>query len=173
MTDGERGLLGAAAFVDQHPLVRQRAVVLNWEARGVSGPSLMFETSPNNVALVELFADAAPNSHGDSSLVEFYQQLPDDTDFAKFAGADLPGMNFAYVGDAACYHSPSDDIANPDLASLQHQGANMLGLTRALGNTDLAAHHDTTYYSRTALDPAAAVDPTDAARPRATEVLVP
>ncbi|MGH4009482.1 MAG: M20/M25/M40 family metallo-hydrolase [Pseudonocardiaceae bacterium] len=151
ITDGEEdGLLGAAAFADQHPLARQRAVVLNWEARGVSGPSLMFETSRHNAALVELFADAAPHPHGDSSLVEFYRQLPNNTDFTEFAGAGLPGMNFAYIEGAARYHTPGDSIANLDRASLQHHGANMLGLTRALGNTDLAtlaADHDVTFFS--------------------------
>lgn len=150
LTDGEEdGLLGASAFAGQHPLARQRAVVLNWEARGVSGPSLMFETSRNNAALVELFATAAPHPHGDSSLVELYRLLPNDTDFTEFAGAGLAGMNFAYVQGAARYHSPGDSVAHLDPASLQHHGANMLGLTRALGNTDLAtlsAGHDDVYF---------------------------
>ncbi|MGH3981638.1 MAG: M20/M25/M40 family metallo-hydrolase [Pseudonocardiaceae bacterium] len=139
ITDGEEdGLLGAAAFADQYTLTRQRAVVLNWEARGVSGPSLMFETSRDNAALVGVFAEAAPHPHGNSSLIEFYRLLPNNTDFTEFAGAGLPGMNFAYVEGAARYHTPGDSIANLDRASLQHHGANMLGLTRALGNIDLA-----------------------------------
>lgn len=150
ITDGEEdGLLGASAFVRQHPLARERAVVLNWEARGVSGPSLMFETSRNNAALVELFAAAAPHPYGDSSMVELYRLLPNDTDFTEFAGAGLPGMNFAYLQDAARYHTPGDTVANLDRASLQHHGANMLGLTRALGNADLAtlsADHDAVYF---------------------------
>ncbi|HEX2262507.1 MAG TPA: M20/M25/M40 family metallo-hydrolase, partial [Pseudonocardiaceae bacterium] len=150
ITDGEEdGLLGAAAFADQHPLTRQRAVVLNWEARGVSGPSLMFETSRNNAALVGLFAEAAPHPHGDSSSIEFYRLLPNNTDFTEFAGAGLPGMNFAYIEGAARYHTPGDSVANLDPASLQHHGANMLGLTRALGNIDLAtltADHDVIFF---------------------------
>lgn len=150
ITDGEEnGLLGAAAFADQHPLARQQAVVLNWEARGVSGPSLMFETSRDNAALVGVFAEAAPHPHGDSSLVELYRLLPNNTDFTEFAGAGLPGMNFAYVEGAARYHTPGDSIANLDRASLQHHGANMLGLTRALGNIDLAtltAAHDVIFF---------------------------
>ena len=149
ITDGEEdGLLGAAAFAKTHPLARQRGVVLNWEARGASGPSLMFETSPNNAALVELLP-AAPHPHGNSSLVEAYRLLPNNTDFTALAGAGLPGMNFAYIQDAARYHTPGDNIANLDLASLQHHGTNMLGLTRTLGNTDLttlAVDHDVTYF---------------------------
>ncbi|MGH3785257.1 MAG: M20/M25/M40 family metallo-hydrolase [Pseudonocardiaceae bacterium] len=155
ITDGEEnGLLGAAAFVRQHPLAATCAVlgtcvVLNWEARGVSGPSLMFETSRNNAALVQLFAAAAPYPHGDSSMVEFYRLLPNDTDFTALAGAGLVGMNFAYIQGAARYHTPGDTIANLDQASLQHHGANMLGLTRALGSIDLTtlvADHDAAYF---------------------------
>ncbi|MDQ3886892.1 MAG: M28 family peptidase [Actinomycetota bacterium] len=150
ITDGEEaGLLGAEAFVRSNPPAGQRAVVLNWEARGASGPSLMFETSPDNAALVEVFADAAPYPHGDSSLVEIYRLLPNDTDLTEFLGAGLPGLNFAYVEDPARYHTPGDTIANLDRASLQHHGANMLGLARALGNIDLATldtDHDATYF---------------------------
>jgi Zn-dependent M28 family amino/carboxypeptidase len=43
-TDGEEaGLLGAAAFVREHPWAKDVAVILNFEARGTSGRSFMFE----------------------------------------------------------------------------------------------------------------------------------
>lgn len=109
----------------------------------------MFETSQNNAALVELFGAAAPHPHGDSSMVEIYRLLPNNTDFTEFAGAGLAGMNFAYIQGAALYHTPGDSIANLDRASLQHHGANMLSLTRALGDTDLttmAVDHDAAYF---------------------------
>jgi len=49
-TDGEEaGLLGAAAFVREHPWAKDVAVVLNFEARGTTGRSLMFETGPGNL----------------------------------------------------------------------------------------------------------------------------
>jgi hypothetical protein len=151
ITDGEEdGLLGAAGYVRQHPQDRRPTVVLNWEARGVSGPSLMFETSRDNAALVELFAAAAPHPRGDSSMVELYRMLPNNTDFTEFAGSGMTGMNFAYIEGAARYHTPGDSIANLDRASLQNHGANMLGLTRALGDTDLrtlVSDHDATYFS--------------------------
>ena len=45
-TDGEEvGLLGASAFVQQHPWAKDVGVVLNFEARGDHGPSVMFQTS--------------------------------------------------------------------------------------------------------------------------------
>jgi acetylornithine deacetylase/succinyl-diaminopimelate desuccinylase-like protein len=46
LTDGEEpGLLGAASFAAEHPLADQGGVVLNWEATGNAGPSVLFETS--------------------------------------------------------------------------------------------------------------------------------
>ena len=139
LTDGEEaGLLGAQAFVRDDPLRGRPVVVLNWEARGVSGPSLMFQTSPGNARLVGEFAAAAPHPVGDSSLVEAYRFLPNDTDLSEFLDAGRPGMNFAFIEGAARYHTPGDDPANLSAASLQHHGSSMLGLAAALGGTDLA-----------------------------------
>src|SRR6266849_6361259 len=45
-TDGEEaGLLGAQAFIAENPSAKEVGLVLNFEGRGDSGPSLMFETS--------------------------------------------------------------------------------------------------------------------------------
>ena len=149
-TDGEEdGLLGAEAFVREHPLGRAGGVVLNWEARGVSGPSLMFETSRGNAELSALFADTVPDPRGDSSMVEIYRNLPNDTDFTEFKAAGFDGMNFAYIEQPAFYHTAGDSLANLDPRSLQHHGDNMLALTRALGDADLPelrTDRDATYF---------------------------
>jgi hypothetical protein len=98
----------------------------------------MFQTSPGNARLVEQFAAAVPHPDGDSSLVEAYRFLPNDTDLSEFLDAGRPGMNFAFVEGAARYHTPSDDPAHLSAASVQHHGSSMLGLAAALGGTDLA-----------------------------------
>ncbi|MGH3750388.1 MAG: M20/M25/M40 family metallo-hydrolase, partial [Micromonosporaceae bacterium] len=60
-TDAEETCLcGAEAFVREHPLARDGGVVLNLEARGSSGAVVMFETTPGNAQLVEVFAEWAP-----------------------------------------------------------------------------------------------------------------
>ncbi|WP_436761963.1 M28 family peptidase [Streptosporangium sp. V21-05] len=150
MTDGEEdGVLGAEAFVREHPLARGGGVLLNWEARGVGGPSLMFETSRNNARLVETFAEAVPRPRGDSSMVELYRMLPNNTDFTPLVGAGFTGMNFAYIERSSRYHTADDSIANLDRGSLQHHGSNMLALTRALGDAalpTLVSDGDVTYF---------------------------
>lgn len=138
-TDGEEeGLLGAAAFVRDHPeLVRRIGVVLNFEARGSSGPALMFETSDQNGWLTREFARAAPHPVGSSLAYAVYKELPNDTDMTVFKRAGLAGLNFAFSGTVQNYHTARDTAENLDSRSLQHLGANALALTRHFGNAEL------------------------------------
>ncbi|MGA4994477.1 M28 family peptidase [Nonomuraea bangladeshensis] len=150
MTDGEEdGVLGAEAFVREHPLGRAGGVLLNWEARGVSGPSLMFETSRGSAGLVEAYAAAAPRPRGDSTMAAVYRLLPNNTDFTPLTAAGFAGLNFAYIQRSSHYHTAGDSLANLDPGSLQHHGSTMLALTRALAAADLPAlrtDHDATYF---------------------------
>ncbi|MFI5890472.1 M28 family peptidase [Actinoplanes sp. NPDC051513] len=154
LTDGEEACLcGAKAFVDQHPLAQslpnQRSgIALNLEARGSSGPAIMFETAADNRALVDVYAHA-PKPVGTSFAVEIYRLLPNDTDFTAFREAGFTGLNAAYIDGAAVYHAPTDLPSAMDLDSLQHHGDNALAVTRDLGGRDLSAltsSDDATYF---------------------------
>jgi Peptidase family M28 len=136
-TDGEEaGLLGAAAFVDDHPWAPDVGVALNFEARGTSGPSFMFETSSGNGWLVDQFARAAPHPNASSLTYALYQRLPNDTDFTLFK-TRMPGLNFAFIGDVNNYHTPNDSLATISHESLQHHGSYQLALVRHFGNLSL------------------------------------
>lgn len=133
-TDGEEaGLLGARAFVKEHPWAKDVGVVFNFDARGNSGPSIMFETSEQNGGLVSEFARAVPDPVTTSAAYEVYKLMPNNTDFTEFRRAGLPGLNFAYIDGLTHYHSPLDTAANVDERSLQHQGSNALALARHFG----------------------------------------
>jgi hypothetical protein len=151
LTDGEEpGMLGAESFVEQHSYGDEGGVVLNWEATGNSGPSVMFETSEGNAALVEEFAASAPHPVGEAAMVEGYELSSQNTDFTVFKGAGFDGLNFAFIEGGAYYHNPRDTVANFDPASMQHHGANMLALARAFGERDLAtldSDTDATYFT--------------------------
>lgn len=137
-SDGEeRGLLGAKAFVEQHPWAGDVGLALNFEARGSSGASYMFQTSDENGWLVREFAKAAPHPAGFSFTYDLYRLLPNDTDFTMFQEAGMPGLNFAYIDGFTRYHTPEDTIENVDRRSLQHHGSYALSLTRHFGNLDL------------------------------------
>ena len=112
-TDGEEpGLLGAAAFATQDPRARNVGVVVNLEARGSGGRSLMFETSPGDLNVIRAFARVVPDATGTSFLAAIYRLLPNDTDFSELARLGVPGLNFAFIGRVLTYHTPSDDPAH-------------------------------------------------------------
>jgi Peptidase family M28 len=139
-TDAEEvGSMGAAGFLAALPPAdRARiATVLNFDARGTRGPVLMFETSRDNGWLIEQYAAAVPHPVGSSLISAAYGLLNNDTDFSVFRKAGLSGLNFAFIGGLEAYHTSRDTIDDLDLASLQHQGEQMLGLVRRLGSADL------------------------------------
>ena len=137
-TDGEEvGLLGATAFVQQHPWAKDVGVVLNFEARGDNGPSIMFQTSDANGWLIDGLAETVEWPVANSLSAYIYKLLPNDTDFTIFKKAGMNGLNFAYIEGAAAYHSSLDNIANLDERSLQHHGMYALALSRGFGNSDL------------------------------------
>jgi hypothetical protein len=137
--DGEEaGLLGARAFVDSHPWAREVRAAVNLDARGTSGPSLMFETGAANEWAVRLYAQNALRPATNSILYTAYKQLPNDTDFTVFKEAGYQGLNFAFIGGVEHYHTPLDNSANVTLASLQHQGENGLASVKAVANSSLS-----------------------------------
>jgi hypothetical protein len=136
--DGEEaGLLGAWGFVRDHPLAGRIGAVINLEARGTSGASVMFETSAGNRWLIDLLARSVARPIASSLFYPIYERLPNDTDLTVFKLAGLPGVNFAFIGDVPRYHTPLDSVDHADRGSLQHHGDNALAMVRALGNADL------------------------------------
>jgi hypothetical protein len=133
-TDAEEiGQLGAEAFTQQHPWVKDVGLVLNFESRGAAGPVSMFETSTGNGQLIREFAAAAPHPSTSSLAYEVYRRLPNSTDMAVFKAAGLPGLNFANTDDFTRYHSSTDTTENFDERTLQHKGAYALALARHFG----------------------------------------
>jgi hypothetical protein len=133
-TDGEEtGLLGARAFVAEHPRAKDIEIALNFEARGNGGPSIMFETSPQNGALIRALARATSHPLANSLSYEIYKRLPNDSDLTVFKAAGWPGLNFAYINGLTHYHTQLDNRENVDARSLQHHGSYALALSRYFG----------------------------------------
>ena len=145
----ETGLRGALAFAEHHPLMKQVGLVVNVEARGASGPSIMFETGTGNARLIDLFANTVAQPVSNSLAYEIYKLLPNDTDFSIYKRYNLTGFNFAIIGSASRYHSSLDDLAHLDKSSLQHHGDNTFALMTKLVDVDLAtlkAETDASYF---------------------------
>ena len=139
ITDGEEaGLLGAAAFLDNPALKARVGVVINVEARGNQGPSLLFQTSPGDGRLIDLYARNVPELATSSLFAVIYKLLPNDTDLTVFLNQGFTGYNFAFTGGVAHYHTPLDTRANLSLSTLQQHGDNLLGVATGLMQTDFA-----------------------------------
>ncbi len=138
ITDGEEtGLRGAHAFAEHHPLMSRVGVVVNFEARGASGPAMMFETGPGNARLLQLYAHSVPRPSANSVTYEVYRLLPNDTDFTVYRKRGLTGFNFAFSNSASLYHSARDDLQNLDPRSLRHMGEQALAVTDVLADAEL------------------------------------
>jgi hypothetical protein len=133
ITDGEEpGLLGAQAFVTSGVIDPNRSIVLNLEAGGSSGPSMLFQSSPGNKGLIEAFAQVQ-DPVGGSELAALFELLPNDTDFTVFRKAGFDALNLIFGDGHVQYHSPTDTPANLDQSSLQHHGDNLLSLAKVFG----------------------------------------
>ena len=91
ITDGEEyGLLGAKEAVKEKEIFENVNYLINLEARGTKGPAVMFETSPNNSSIVDLYNySEKPFSY--SITPEIYRLLPNGTDFTVFLENNIPG----------------------------------------------------------------------------------
>lgn len=128
----EFGLNGSAAFVRTDPLAREVDSLINIDARGVSGPALMFETSDPNGAALSIYARAARRPFANSLSTDFSRLIPNSTDVVEFKPAHWTLLNFAILGNETRYHSPGDTVAALDHASLYHVGSEVLALTGAM-----------------------------------------
>lgn len=121
-TDAEEHNLDGmrSAFVENGDFFEGVNFVVNVEARGVRGPALLFETSPDNEKLMHLYSYAdKPSGFSLTSMV--YRFLPNDTDFSVVKDS-IPGMNFAVIDNLHYYHTNLDNYSNISLESIQHYG---------------------------------------------------
>ena len=106
-------------------------LVLNLEARGMSGPAFMFETSPNNSAVAGYFLSHVKQPVTGSLFPSLYALMPNSTDMTNLIPEGFTVLNIAAVGDADHYHQSTDAPRYVDHSTLQHYGDQALDLTRA------------------------------------------
>lgn len=148
--DGEEvGLLGARAFLADHPWATDVDLVINLEARGTKGQSILFETGSGNLETIRAYSRAVPFPTGNSLAVEVYNRMPTSTDFTVFRAAGYQGLNFAYIDNGFDYHTGGDNIENTDLRSIQHHGEHAAALILSLGNdgADRVSEQDAVYFN--------------------------
>lgn len=133
----EVGTLGAKAFINETPWLSNVKAVINLEARGSSGASLLFETSENNSGLIKSYSGAVVHPVASSFFSDVYKILPNDTDFTEFKLKDVNGLNTAFIEEINNYHTAADNVKNLDKNSVFQQGENLLAIVRDLRNKNL------------------------------------
>ncbi len=126
-TDAEEvGMMGMKAIWenDRH-LFDNVGLMINLEARGPWGPCLLFETSPGNEKVMDLYASAARYPYTYSLTTVVYSFMPNFTDFT-IVKDDIPGMNFSTITDINHYHTDLDNFSNVSAKSIQHYGSQVL-----------------------------------------------
>ncbi len=137
LTDSEEtGLVGATAFVERHPWAGEVGAIVNAEARGTEGASIVFDTAGDPTWLVPALRRIR-RPIASSLFSAVYDLVPNDTDLTALERSGLPGVNLAFAQAVVRYHTPLDDVRHLDASSLQHQGESLLALARALAGADL------------------------------------
>ncbi|HYU94921.1 MAG TPA: M28 family peptidase [Sphingomicrobium sp.] len=134
----ELGLVGARAFLAD-PLSRNVGSLINLEARGVSGPANMFETSVPNGPAIALFSTTAAHPVANSLSTDVYRLMPNYTDVNSFADRHWLTLNIAPIGNETRYHSAGDNLAALDHRTLQHMGDQTLAAAERLAIEPLVA----------------------------------
>ena len=144
-TDGEEPAprFGSSAFVAEHPWFADVELVLNYEAIGGSGPSMLIEMNGPDRSMIDQYAASVPNPTAFSFTTELVGLIGgSNTDFALFRDAGIAGFDFAYLLGSPIYHTSDDNVEKVSLRSLQHHGSNALSLARRFGGIDLGQPTD-------------------------------
>ncbi len=132
ITDGEEiGLVGAASFVDKDPFAKLVSAVVSMEARGVSGPVAMFQTSTPNGRDISALKSDIKTASTNSLAADVYERMPNGTDVTEYLALDVDVGNFAIGGSPEFYHTPRDNLAMLDKRSFFHMGVSALNSVKA------------------------------------------
>jgi Peptidase family M28 len=149
ITDGEEaGLMGAAALMTDRDVTSRLQAYVNLESIGSAGPPMLFEVGPGNGWLLEPWARAAPLPRGGSFITEVYKRLPSDTDFSIFKLSEIPGLNFAAVGDSYGYHTSRDTAERLSADTIRRAGEQVVAIVTALDSIDITqrSNGDRTFF---------------------------
>jgi len=131
LTDGEElGLLGASALKDRADVLDNVSVMLNFEARGNTGVPILFETTSNDLQLLQLYKEIVPYPVAYSFAAEMYKRMPNDTDFTELKVTKKLGYNFGNMNGFEAYHATTDRVENSDEATIRHFGSYVLPLVK-------------------------------------------
>ncbi len=109
----------------------------------------MFETGPDNSALIGLLSGALAHPVTNSLAYTIYKLLPNDTDFSIYKAHGLSGYNFAIVRSASLYSLAARRHGASRSALAAAPWRQRVRACRQLADTDLttlSSDHDASYF---------------------------
>ena len=101
----------------------------------------MFETSPNNSRIVDLY-NYSDKPFSYSITPEIYRLFPNGTDFTVFLENNIPGINISVLDGLENYHTPDDNVESINEKSLQHYGDQVLPIVTEFVSNEKFADKD-------------------------------
>jgi hypothetical protein len=135
----EVGIFGARAFVDHHRWTKDVRAVVNFDARGTTGPPMLIEHGREDGWTVRAFGRSVARPFGSSLVPLLYRRLPNYTDFNALKEIAAAGLNLAFFGGGDAYHTPRDLPEHLSRRTVAHQVSNATALSRELGASDFGA----------------------------------
>lgn len=139
LSDGEElGLLGAKAFVEQHPWARNIQFVIGVDSGGDGGRSRVTEISGDKEILIRTISGRLKRPSGSSAIVAVlnaFNYVEGTSDFEEFKRDKKTGINL--INSAWNYqrHTPHDNIKHINLGTLQEHGDHLLDIVNSLRNS--------------------------------------
>jgi hypothetical protein len=154
-TDAEElGIVGATAFMQQHPWAKDVKLSLVLEGLGTQGAAVLYAAGRNDGAVVREALDAMAEPGGFAYFHDVMWKLSGNSgsDLDAFVVDGRPGLAFVHLAldGSQAYHSGADNVAALDEGTLQQHGEQTLSLVRHFGNANLegfVAEADAVYFT--------------------------
>jgi hypothetical protein len=146
-TDGEElGLLGSKFFTENNFDENKIGAIINLEARGNSGMSILFQSNCNKTDIIRQYSKYDKNVIAYSFANDIYKIMPNNTDYTFFEQTGVDGLNFASIGNSVSYHNEVDSLENLDKGLIIQQSSKIYNFLRAFSNFEF---NDNSEYSET------------------------
>lgn len=128
----ETFMQGAAGFASDGAWRHDVGAFINLESTGTHGLPILFQHTSSWAA--DVYAASAPAPRGTALSQDFFSTglIPADTDYRVLAGngANIPGIDVAYVLGGAVYHTSRDAVENIRPGTVQEMGDMVMGCVR-------------------------------------------
>lgn len=142
LNNGEEDFLNGANVFGQHPMSKLVSTFLNLEGAGAGGRAALFRSTDD--AVTKAYANSK-YPFGSSTTADGFNRglVRSQTDYVVFNGIlGYRGLDVAFIGPRARYHTDQDDSRHTGQGSLWHMLSAAVATTRTLTEASLTTNLD-------------------------------